>query len=76
MTKAELEAWRKRWELVEEVQRHELQTMPLAEKLRQFERLREWARQLGWEKSLREGDDELLHRWNRLRVAHHGPARA
>lgn len=72
MTKLELEAWRERWRLVEEAQLRELQATPLADKLRQFEILREWARQMGWDESLRRGDDEVRRRWNRLQEAHHG----
>ena len=71
ISKAEAEAFRTRWALVNARQRDLLRQMSLEEKLRQVAILMASAKALGWEHKLAEGDAEVRDRWARLRKAFH-----
>lgn len=70
MTRAEARAFVRRWRLVNEMERQELRATPPAVKFRQMAELMALGKQLGWDKALAEGDDEVRERWNRLRKAY------
>jgi hypothetical protein len=70
MTKAEAQAWRDRWKLVNEAEVEELRTTDLATKFRQLAALMASVDSFGWRPSLDEGVDEVRQRWNRLREAY------
>lgn len=72
MTKAEAKAWRKRWLLVNDMEREELRATPPAVKLAQLAALMASVRSFGWTESLREGESEVRDRWIRLREAYRG----
>jgi hypothetical protein len=67
MTKEEARAWRDRWKLVNEAEKHELRETSMDHKLRQVVVMMSAARELGWTEALREGEEEVRDRWNALR---------
>ena len=71
MTKREAQAWKRRWEAVNEREREELRRTPPETKLRQLNTLMNSARRLGWREGDDEEDAEVRDRWNRLRKACH-----
>ena len=70
MTRAEGRAFKKRWRMVNEMEREELRAMPAAVKFRQLAALMALGRQLGWTEALREGEEEVRERWIQLRKAY------
>jgi hypothetical protein len=72
LTKAEAQAFRDRWQRVNERKVEELRSTSLEVKWQQFNTLLLWARQFGWEPALAEGEAEVRERWARLRKAHRG----
>jgi hypothetical protein len=72
LSKAEVQAFRKRWRLANEREIQELRSTPLDVKLQQFNTLLAWAHQMGWTADLREGEAEVRERWIRLRNAYGG----
>jgi hypothetical protein len=67
LTKAEAEAFRKRWQLVNAREEEELRATSIEVKWQQFNTLLRWARQFGWSEALKEGEAEVRERWIRLR---------
>ena len=68
-TKAELEAWRARWEAVNRFEIEELRRTPAAIKVRQAAAVLLSTRALGWDKALSKDDQAVWDLWNRLREA-------
>ena len=64
---AEIRAWKKRWELVNQREIEELRAMSPEAKLRQLEALMRSVDQMGWREQLEEGVEEVRERWNKLR---------
>jgi hypothetical protein len=56
MTKAEGRAFKRRWRLVNEFEKKELQRTSLETKFRQLAALMASAKQLGWDDALSEGE--------------------
>lgn len=67
ITKKEMKAYMKRWELVNEREREELRRTSMEKKLEQIDILMNSARQFGWGKKLSSEDKEVWQRWNLLR---------
>ncbi len=71
MTRKEAQAFRRRWQLVEKVQRAERRTLSLEEKFQQLDRCYQAAVELGLLKqyvaSRRKGEREVQLRWRRLK---------
>jgi hypothetical protein len=67
LSKAEAQAFRDRWRLVNERETEELRLTSLEVKLQQFNTLLSWGRQLEWTESLAQGEAEVRLRWSRLR---------
>jgi hypothetical protein len=72
LTKAQAQAFRDRWRLVNAREEEELRATSLAVRWQQFNTLLLWAHQFGWAPALAEGEDEVRQRWARLRRAHRG----
>ena len=72
MTRAEAQAFRTRWELVNAAERAELQATPLERKLHQLAALMASVEPLGWTEALAAEEAQVRRRWNRLRIALHG----
>jgi hypothetical protein len=72
LTKAQGRAFRERWRRVNAREEEELRTISLQVKWQQFNTLLGWARQLGWEAALSEGEAEVRQRWTRLRREYRG----
>lgn len=70
LSKAEAHAFRERWRLVNTREIEELRSATPEMRWKQFLTLLAWAREFGWEESLREGEAEVRERWARLRKAH------
>jgi len=64
---AEIRAWKKRWELVNQREIEELRAMSPEAKLRQLDALMRSVDQMGWREKLEEGVEEVRERWNKLR---------
>ena len=71
MTKSELQAYRKRWKIVNDAEREELRGSSPELRLRQFAALMASVDAFGWRSALEEGVDEVRKRWQRLR-SHYG----
>jgi transcriptional regulator with XRE-family HTH domain len=71
VTRAQAQAFQKRWQALQEAEAEELAFTPGAEKFRQLTGLLASAQQLGWTKVLTGEDDELRQRWARLRRVLH-----
>ncbi len=67
LTKGEAQAFRKRWNTVNEAERKELRETSAVNKLRQRAALMGSVRQLGWTRLLEEEEAAVRDRWNRLR---------
>jgi predicted transcriptional regulator len=71
MTKKEAEAYRRRWRLLEEVQRGEHHRLTVEDKLRQLDQCYQMAAELGLLKQYtverRKGEKEVQLRWRRLK---------
>ena len=67
MTKAEAEAWKKRWRLVNELEVQELRSTSMDLKVRQLGTLMRLAFHLGWVDKLAAEEQEVRSRWQRLR---------
>jgi hypothetical protein len=67
MTKAEVQAWVKRWQLVDAFQREERLTRAAAARLRALEKLLKWAQDTGWSSGILAEIDEIQERWQGLR---------
>ena len=72
MTKAEAQAFKARWALVNAAERKEMRTTPTALKLRQLSTLMDAATSLGWVEDLAAGEAEVRQRWNQLRRLERG----
>jgi len=66
-TAAEIRAWKKRWELVNQREIEELRAMSPEVKLRQLDALMRSVDQMGWREELEQGVEEVRERWNKLR---------
>jgi hypothetical protein len=67
MTKAEAQAWKARFEALNDYEREELRNTGLEVKLRQLTELMQWVRTFGWQERLAEGENEVRDRWIRLK---------
>lgn len=67
ITKEEAQAWMRRWRIVNDAERRELQSMSSEAKLLQLERLMRTARLLNWKTSTEEEDEAVRQRWMRLK---------
>jgi hypothetical protein len=67
LTKAEAQAFRKRWEAVNAAEREELRATPMARKFQQLTALMASVSQIGWVDKLAEEETEVRDRWNQLR---------
>ncbi len=72
ITKAEAQAYRERWRLVNAREVEELRSTSLEVKLQQFNTLLAWARQFGWTAALDKDVTTVRNRWARLRKAYRG----
>lgn len=70
MTKAELQAWRERWKLVNEFEVHELRATSVATKFHQLAALMASVDSFGWREDLASETDKVRARWSRLREAY------
>jgi len=70
MTKEEAQQFKERWQLVNEFINEEIRRTPLSVKLKQFAALFQFAREMGWEEELRQGEAEVQARWQRLQKAY------
>ena len=71
ITKSEAMAFRKRWEIVNAVEKEELRNISADEKLGQLIILMTSAKELGWTKALEIEANEVRDRWNVLRKVYH-----
>lgn len=72
MTRVEAQAWKARWELVNEAEREELRNTSAELKLRQLAVLMASVKTFGWAEALADEEAEVRERWNRLRKAYGG----
>ena len=72
MTKAEARAFRRRWEIVDSIEREELRNTPIARKLQQLNALTAWGRYFGWSGQEADGVVEVRRRWKRLLQVYRG----
>ena len=70
MTKTQAQAFRQRWQMVNDAECEELRRTPPELKLRQLDALFALAGQLGWMPALSAEEAEVRERWNRLRKAY------
>jgi len=68
LSKAEAAQFKARWARVNRFEREELRATSPEIKLCQLAVMMSAARELGWEDSLGEGEDEVRRRWNLLRT--------
>lgn len=71
MTRAEVQAYQKRWQKVNAMEREELRSANLELKFRQLAALMASVDAFGWRRALAEGESEVRERWKRLR-SHYG----
>lgn len=71
LTKAQAQAFQKRWELVTVAEKEELVSTPMALKLRQLAALMASAQKLGWTGAQAAEEDEVRRRWSKLRRGFH-----
>ncbi len=71
LTKGEVQAFRKRWEIVNAAEREELGSTPISQKFRQLSALLMSARKLGWTEALGVEEDQVRERWAKLREMCH-----
>jgi hypothetical protein len=67
MNKAEADAFKKRWQIVNKAERDEMRTASYELKFRQLAALMASVADLGWQEPLDEGVAEVRARWARLR---------
>jgi hypothetical protein len=67
VTRQEIEAWRRRWQLMNELELEELRSTPPEECLRQLEAMYASVDVLGCRAALEEGEAEVRGRWIRLK---------
>jgi hypothetical protein len=72
MTKAQVRAWAKRWQLVNAREIEELRATPVTVKYRQLVNLMRSAHELGWVTTTNAEVNEVRERWKRLRRANGG----
>ncbi len=72
LTRAEAQAFRARWEMVNAAEQVELQATSFDRKLRQLAALMASVEPLGWTEALAAEEAEVRNRWNRLRALLHG----
>ncbi|MBI5193647.1 MAG: hypothetical protein HZA08_09440 [Nitrospirae bacterium] len=70
ITKKEAIEFKKRWEAINAFEHEELRRTSMEMKLQQLAALMASVKELGWHKSLSEGEEKLRDRWNRLRRAY------
>jgi len=70
MTKAEGQAFQKRWDAINRAEREELRNTSVSDKLHQLAALMASIDQLGWREALEEEESEVRDRWNKLRKAY------
>ncbi len=66
LTKKQAQAFRDRWRKVNEAEIEELRRTSPDRKFKQLAALMASVKAFGWEKSLREGEEEVRKRWIRL----------
>lgn len=71
MTKEEARQFKERWRLVNEVTIEEARRTPVSVRLQQLVLMYEAGQTLGWDKALKEGEDEVRERWRRLKEKLH-----
>ena len=64
--KEEVKAWKKRWEMVNEVEKEELRKTSLNEKYSQLISLMAWVPEFGWEEALEQEAKLVRERWQEL----------
>jgi hypothetical protein len=72
LTQAEARAFQQRWQRINALEEEELRHASLELRLQQFNSLLAWAQLFGWTQALAEGEDQVRHRWVRLRKAYRG----
>ena len=72
LTRKEVQAFRRRWEMVNAAEQAELRATPLEDKLRQLAALMASVQSLGWTAVLAKEETEVRVRWNRLRATLNG----
>jgi len=70
LSKAEAQAYLKRWRRVNALQTAELRRMTPAQKLDEVARLMQWAQEFGWTEKLSAEDAAVRNTWARLRKAY------
>ena len=70
VSRAEAEAYRARWQLVNQAEIEELRNTPLEVKLRQLAALMASVNQMGWTEAMASEVDEVREKWRRLRAAY------
>ena len=69
VTREQLLAYKRRYDLVNRMEREELRRTPVALKFRQLSSLMASVATFGWDAELADGEEETWHRWQRLRDA-------
>jgi hypothetical protein len=64
-------AFKKHWKIVNDIEREELKTLPVMEKLGQMVALMSSGKALGWTKALAAEEKEVRERWIKLRKYYH-----
>ena len=72
MNKAAVQAWKQRWEIVNQFEIEELRRTPPEIKYQQFLTLLAWAKEYEWTEELAKGEAEVRARWVRLKKAQRG----
>jgi len=70
LSKAEAQAYLKRWRRVNALQTAALRCMTPAQKLDEVARLMQWAHEFGWTEKLSAEDAAVRNTWARLRKAY------
>ncbi|MGB9700984.1 MAG: hypothetical protein ACPL5I_16550 [Thermodesulfobacteriota bacterium] len=71
ITKAQARDFKKRWEAINAWQRDELRKTSFMQKLQKLSALMISGKQMGWDKSLSIGEEEVRERWKRLKKECH-----
>ena len=66
-TKEQLQERMRQWKLVNEREKEELRTLSFDEKAERLWTLMMLAREMGWDEKLREEEEQVRARWNKLR---------
>jgi hypothetical protein len=67
MEREQLQAWKRRWELVSARALEERKPTSPEDRLRHLDDLLEFAREMGWEERLAHGEAEVRSRWIELK---------